>query len=325
MTAEPVKTRRVYEWSPPPTPPFSDLFAGGARTRGWLNHWILGKLQDGFYLAMYQVFRRSPIDFVSNFGAHLGWLVVKNFKPRTMEGARRNFRRLKPQWTDAEVEAAVERLYRHIGRVMTEFAILTRLAGDGRIRLFNEGALLGALEKGPVIIVSCHTGNWEVGASALNMLGLKWADFYVPPAREVQHKLANEIRETFGIRMLPPGKAGVRPAIRELTGGGCLSVFCDEVHYDKVMAPFFGREPHIDGNLAIAVRLARMTGARIVIGHTVRTEGCRFEVSFKEAIELPDAPPTQAQLQADVMMLNAQIEPIVAAHLDQWYFLDNDF
>ncbi len=325
VAAAPVKSRRVYEWAPTAKPTLADLRAGGAKARGWIDYWIFGQIQDRLYLVLYAVLRRLPVDWVSDFGAHLGWFVVRKFKPKTVKGARRNFRRLRPDWSDAEVDAAIDRLYRHIGRVMTEFAILTRLEGEGRITIHNGSALLEARKRGPVIVVSCHTGNWEVGASAMNMLGMKWADFYVPPNSEVQHKLANEIRETFGIKMLPPGRAGVRPAIRELNAGGCLSVFCDEVHFETVMAPFFGREPHIDGNLAIAARLARLTGAQIVVGYTVRTQACRFEVFFEEAIELPKGPQNPSQLLDDVKMLNARIEPIVAAHLDQWYFLDNDF
>jgi KDO2-lipid IV(A) lauroyltransferase len=322
---ETVRNRRVYEWAPRAQPPLADLFGGPDKRRGWMNYWLWGKLQDGAYIVMHRLLGVLPIDLVSNFGAHLGWFLVRHFKPKTIDNAKRNFRRLRPQWSDAQIAAATERLYRHIGRVMTEFACLTRMADAERLHLIDPHVLTDAVRQGPVIIVSLHTGNWEAGASALNMLGLTWGDFYVPPPSETLHRIANEIRENFGIKMLPPGMAGVRPAIRMLKEGGCISIFCDEVHYDRVMGPFFGRPPHIDGNLAIAVRLARMTGARIVIGHTVRKQGCNFDVFFRATPALPQGSATPAELLADVAMLNAQIEPIVDAHIDQWYFLDNDF
>ena len=317
--------KKLYEWVPPLRPGARDLLGGGAGLRAWFSYWVAGKLHDAFDLSMHHLLQSLPIGWTSDFGARLGWFTVRHFKPQTVVNARANFKRLKPDWSEAEVEAAIGRLYRHIGRIMAEFSHLKKLAAAGRIGLVDQQNLLSAMEKGPVIIVCLHIGNWEVGAAALATLGLKWGDFYTPPAREVQHLIANEIRESFGIQLLPPGRAGVRPAIRLLKDGGVVSIFCDEVHDDHVMAPFFGRPPHMQGNLAVAVRLARLTGARIVIGYTVRTEGCRFEAHFEPAIELVGGEAPHEQILADVVALNGRIETVIDAHLDQWYFLDNTF
>jgi KDO2-lipid IV(A) lauroyltransferase len=173
-------------------------------------------------------------------------------------------------------------------------------------------------------MISLHTGNWEVGAAALQMLDLRWAGTHAPPAREVQRRIANKVRETFGMEVLPPGRASARPAIRHLQQGRCICIFCDEVHHDVVMAPFFGRPPHIDGNLAIAARLARMTGAKIVVVQLARIEGCHFTCAFHPAVTLVPGRATPEQLLRDVILLDGIIAPIVEANLDQWYFLDNN-
>ncbi len=320
----PYEKKRLYEWTPPVRPTRDDLFAGGDRTRAWLRYWVSGKIHDGFDIVMHRLLSRLPIGWTSDFGASLGWFVVRKFKPKTVENARANFHRLRPDWSSTEIEQAIARLYRHIGRIMAEFSHLTKMAPAGLLNLRNPEVLLNATGQGPVVIVSLHTGNWEVGAAALHSMGIRWADFYTPPAREVQHRIANEIRESFGIQLLQPGRAGVRPAIRVLKGGGVVSIFCDEVHDDRVMAPFFGRPPHTQGNLAVAVRLARLTGARIVIGYTVRTKGCRFDILFEEPIEYAPGEAAPDQLNADILALNDRIERVISTHLDQWYFLDND-
>ena len=317
--------KQLYEWSPPVRPEWSDLFAGGDRARAWAAYWISGKIHDAFDLSMHRLLQWLPLDWTSDFGAALGWLVVSRFKKTTFENGRRNFRRFRPDWSERDIEGALQRLYRHLGRVMAEFSILPRAAAAGRLQIVNAEALQGALQQGPVVLVSLHLGNWEVTAAALDVLGIRWADIYTPPNREVQHRIANEVREGFGIELLPPGRAGVRPAIRVLQGGGMVSIFCDETHKGRTMGPFLGRPPHTEGNSAIAVRMARMTGARIVIGYTVRMDGFRFETRFEEPIEYAAGEASREQLMTDVIALNDRIEVLVKDHLDQWYYLDNDF
>jgi hypothetical protein len=62
-----------------------------------------------------------------------------------------------------------------------------------------------------------------------------------------------------------------------------------------------------------------------VIGHTVRKRGCDFDVFFHPTPDLALGVATPGRLLADAIMLNGVIEPIVDRHIDQWYFVDNDF
>ena len=89
------------------------------------------------------------------------------------------------------------------------------------------------------------------------------------------------------------------------------------------MAPLFDRSPHLNGNLAIAVRLSRLSGARLVTLHARRLPGVQFEIHLGSPITLePETVPGERLLD-DVALLNTAIEPIIRANLDQWYFLDN--
>jgi KDO2-lipid IV(A) lauroyltransferase len=86
------------------------------------------------------------------------------------------------------------------------------------------------------------------------------------------------------------------------------------------MAPLFGRAPHTDGNLSIAARLARKARAPIVICYAPRDPDGRFRVTFLPPVYLASEP---LDLLADVAALNALIEPLILAHLEQWFFLDD--
>ena len=84
------------------------------------------------------------------------------------------------------------------------------------------------------------------------------------------------------------------------------------------------RQLHLTSRLvhcfAIAARLARSTGARLVIAYCERRPNCRFTLHVTEPFTLPDP---GGGLLVDVRFLNDRIEPIIMAHLDQWYFLDD--
>ena len=285
-------------------------------------------LHAAFYLGMHRMMLHLPVDWVSAFGAHIGWFIVSRYKPKALHQARRNIARLKPELTSDQIEAFCERLYRNIGRVIFEFACLPRLFPQGRFKISGAEHLKAACAQGPVVLIYLHIGNWEGISPLMQHLGQKFSDIYEPPHTEVELRIANEMRRSFGVDLLPPGPAAARPALRRLQAGGCVAIFCDELRNSLIMAPFFGRPPHTKGNLALAARLARRTGAKIIIGYIVRQKECSFEANFLPAIELtPQAeerPAADEVVLADVIRLNSLIEPIITTHLDQWYFADND-
>lgn len=323
--SRPKKTRKPYVWTPPEVPGWSDFRAGGARRGAWLRYWRGAGVKDLSDFALHALFRILPIGLCSAIGGALGRFVGPRSHPEAVVRARANLKRIDPTLSDAEVEARIISHFDNAGRVMAEFSILHRLVKSGRITVENAGPLLRRQAEGPLIIVSCHTGNWEASGALLHTAGINWSAIYTPPRRPAQQLIAERVRSQFGVRMLPPGLPGVRPTIRTLEAGGAVSMFCDEVHDGKVMAPFFDRAPHLDGNLAIALRFARLTGAQVFVGHGVRLNGCRFHVTCSDAVALPSHTDSDATLLDDVIALNAILEPIVRANCGQWYFLDNAF
>jgi len=321
----PKKTRKPYVWTPPQVPGWADLKAGGARRAAWLRYWRGAGVQDLADFALHGLFRILPIGLVSAIGGALGRFVGPRFHPEAVVRARANLKRIDPSLSDAEVEARIVSHFDNAGRVMAEFSILHRLVQSGRITVENAEPLLRRHREGPLLIVACHTGNWEAVGALMQSAGIEWSAVYTPPGRPAQQVIAERVRRQFGVHMLPPGLPGVRPTIRTLEAGGAVSMFCDEVHDGKVMAPFFDRAPHLDGNLAIALRFARLTGAQVFVGHGVRLNGCRFHVTCTDAVALPSHTDPAATLLDDVIALNAILEPIVRANCGQWYFLDNAF
>lgn len=325
MSETPAKTRRPYVWVEPEIPGLADLLAGGERRRRWWRHWSTSGPKDLLDLAIHHGLRLLPPAACSAIGAAIYRHVGPRLAPVVAERAARHLRRIRPELSEPEIARMVVSHYESMGRVMTEFSVLRKLLTSGRVTSEGTEIALRALAEGPVIFVSCHTGNWEVFAPVMKALGIRWSIVYTPPRRAIQAAIANRVRRLSNPDLLPPGKSGTRAMIRTLQAGGALSMFCDETHEGRVMAPFFDRAPHLDGNLAVVVRLARMTGAQIVVGHCVRTESCRFHIKVQGPIVLPSHGDASAPPIDDVIALNAVIEPIVRANAGSWYFLDNRF
>ena len=55
--------------------------------------------------------------------------------------------------------------------------------------------------------------------------------------------------------------------------------------------------------------------------HCRRSDGCRFRIEVGEPVALDPQGLTGEGLQANINRLNAVIEPLVYANLDQWYWL----
>ncbi|GAU82918.1 lipid A biosynthesis lauroyl acyltransferase [Bosea sp. BIWAKO-01] len=154
----------------------------------------------------------------------------------------------------------------------------------------------------------------------MRSLGIPVASFYEPPEDIVQREIAETVRRQFDTKLLSPDRRGIRDSLAILKQNGVVAIFADEARGGRTMAPLFGRPPHGEGNLAIAARLARHTGAQLVVIHCERLPGVRFRLHFGEPFILPAG---EHNLFDDVSLLNAAIEPIILKHLNRWYYLDD--
>lgn len=280
------------------------------------------RLADALERSLYRLMQWLPTERVSAIGSFMVRQNVKINRPFIIEGARKNLKTLRPDMPDAEVEAAILRFLDNVGRFMAEFTVLDRLIPEGRVEVRGIEHMAARQGRAPTVAIALHTGNWEVFGPSFQQHGVKVATFYEYPETEFQREVAESTRKRFGFALLTPDLRGLRDALGVLKENGIVAIFGDEARHAKTMAPLFGRPPHASGNLAIAAKLARKSGAGIIISHCERIGACRFRLHHSEALHLPDTTGRPDML-ADVAFLNARIEPIIRAHLDRWYFLDD--
>jgi KDO2-lipid IV(A) lauroyltransferase len=102
---------------------------------------------------------------------------------------------------------------------------------------------------------------------------------------------------------------------------GTLIMFCDEA-----AAACRLRRPAatLNSNYAFAARLARLRMTLLPF-HALRHPGCRFTLRFGSPIRLAPTDRSSGHLLEDVVQLNGIVEPLVRAHLDQWFWLSWSF
>jgi lauroyl/myristoyl acyltransferase len=245
---------------------------------------------------------------------------VRLHRPEIIAGARRNLAIHRPDLGEEEIRAFIWRFLDNVGRFMSEFSVLTRIHTEGRVELLGAAPVQAIHGTVPILTIVLHTGNWEVFGLALRDANLPVATFYETPPRAAQQRIVVEMRHKIGFQLLDPSPRGMRDAIALLKRNHIVAIFGDEARKGHLMAPLFGRPPHDRGNLALAVRLARRNGAKIVIAHSERLEGCRFRMHISPPFSLPE---DDSGVVADVAFLNERIEPIILANLDRWYYLDD--
>ena len=295
-----------------------------ARRRAAFRYWgydtAMGLLNTGAHHGL----RALPTDACSRIGASLGAFSGR-YRYREVDArAREAWKRLRPEASDqASVDAAMERAWRQVGRTMAEYSVIDRFLAEGRIVVEGVEHLDAARAAGkPRLIMGVHLGNWELLGATVCGLGHPGTGIYQPPENRFEHRIAVKVRHRYGAKLVPPGRPGTRAAVRNLAAKGLLMVYVDESVEGRVFAPSFGRPHRVEGNLANVARLAEMTGAAVIPAYAVRLgDAARFHVRFLPPVDLTSTGAREADLAANVARLDALIEPIVRAHLDQWYYL----
>lgn len=281
-----------------------------------------GPIERVIQALFYQAMRVLPTDWASAFGSYGVRKNVHLNRSEITAGARRNLRFHRPEASEDQIEAMVEEFLDGVGRVMAEFAVMHRFVRENRLEAHGLDAFKALVGTRPIIAFGLHTGNWETFGPMFQHAKIPLASFYMPPAGTFDRQIAEQSRARFGVELLSPDARGVRKGMRLLHQNRVVMIFPDEAINGRVRGPLFGREPHTDGNLAIAARLGRHTGACFVICHSRRIAPCRFALNFSVPFELPSIA-GKADTLADVAFLNGLIEPIILEQIPRWYFLDD--
>ncbi len=309
-------------------PPLRWVFGAREQRGRFLVYWVRDPLVGSLNFTLHFGLRLLPIDVCSWLGGLMGALA----KYRYLESdarARALWQRLRPNEADeASTDAAMGRLWRSVGRTMAEFSVLDRMWPAGRIDTVGYEHVAEAQASGrPIIGMGVHLGNWETIPVAALAHGFRGASIYIPPDNRIDHYIANLARDRLKGAYLKASRNAAFEAIELLKNGQNLLMYVDESIRGRVWAPAFGRRLRPQGNIANIVRIARAANAIIVPLYSVRLDGgARFRVTALPSLKLVDTGDRDADLMANVAMIDALIDPIIRDNLDQWFYaLDFEF
>lgn len=272
-------------------------------------HWYTRLAYGMMWLAA-----RLPLAWWRALGAGLGGLfwIARSRKRRIVEA---NLALVHPGAEPAQQRSLARACVRECGVALAEvFGIWTNphgtLARVAEVR--GQDLFDAALAAGHgLILCAPHLGSWEV---ANYWVGARtpFATFYTPPPHAAGDALLRRLRAGGASLQFPIDEVGVRRVFRHLRGGGVVSIMPDHVpRSGSVVAPFFG-VPAL--TMTLLPRLARRTGAAVLMLFVERLPGARFRVHVQRPpAALLDADPVTA-----CSALNAGVEACVRVAFTQY-------
>jgi KDO2-lipid IV(A) lauroyltransferase len=174
-----------------------------------------------------------------------------------------------------------------------------------------------------VALAACHLGAWEAVTRTLPRLAGRPV-FYTwqPQGSRFHNRLLWRLRKAGGLVGLPPGQQSARLAYRLFVDGReRICLFVDEVVDGESRFPPFWRPMPERGNATVLLKLAYRTAAPVLPTWLVRTEGARFTLHIGEPLALDLRQPRDLFLRHGRRLLANRMEPVIRAHVDQWYML----
>jgi KDO2-lipid IV(A) lauroyltransferase len=236
------------------------------------------------------IVRLLPVDVAGSISASL-WRLIAPYN-RRHKRALANLERAFPDKTPEEREQIARRMWGNLGRVMVETMNIDRILKEpDRLHVTN-GHVIGRYKDkmGPVLIVTMHMGNWELGMWPIMLAGVRPAGVY----RLVKNPYVDRYLRAQRKDLYPGGLFGSRRAAgHEEEGqktarlimdyvrqGGRLGFISDLYDAQGVDVPFFGYPAK---SMPIAAMIARRVGARIWIGRCIRigNRAC-FDINVNE-------------------------------------------
>lgn len=261
-------------------------------------------------------------DRLDRWGALLGDLLFR-LDPGHRLIARNNLRFAFPEWPPQQVEACTRRVFRNIGRTLTEMGLSIM---RGRHDRQHHGAVAGehhfvqALAKGTgIILVSAHLGNWEIGLQDLAYRLKQPIGVVVRPLTPaVLDRRLNRWRSRSGIRIIY--KKNAFPAmLKTVRDGGIIALMVDmSVRKQSVPVTFFGRRARASHAAALLAARAKVT---ILPLFSYRGADGRLVGDIGPPVPLVRSRNFKSDLKQNTQTLTDIVEAVVRSHPDQYFWI----
>ena len=238
-----------------------------------------------------------------------------------IDKARVNLAIAFPDASEEWRERTARQIFRYLGVSAAELIKMGEIWEQRQQRLewdIAPGAAQVIGRKDAAVFVSAHIGAWQLTNLVSLEYGLTISTIYAPESNETLRKMMLELRESFGVKLIP-SDAGVRPLMKELAAGHSIGMAMDTRLDTGKLLPYFGRDALTN---TTAARLALRCGAALIPIRCVRLPGNRYRICLYDPIvsEQPDAPIDEQAAEMTVQ-INHCFEQWIREYPEQWICL----
>lgn len=274
-----------------------------------------------FLKALAFLFARLPLPMALAVGRGLGWVygsVIRYHRRDAFEALRRSF----PDKPEAEIRSIVSRMYAGFGmNVMELMRLVDARGGYPGPLVETEGAehMAAGLARGKgVIVLSAHTGNWDLLCTAAPAWGYPLTII----TKNIKNKAINdvwmEIRSRYGLKFVPAHNS-YRTCLTALRKNEIVGFILDQnmIRTEGIFVDFFGKPACTTPGLAY---MAAQSGAPVLPVFMVRRPGGRHLV---KALPLIEPPPNREPetIREHTQNYTRVIEQHIREHPEQWIWL----
>jgi KDO2-lipid IV(A) lauroyltransferase len=259
-----------------------------------------------------------------SFAAGLAWLAYR-LDRRHREVARANLRQAFPnQYNEDELDELVRCVYRHFCTLLIEIVQLPRRLRPTNWRRHLEvphgRQMVECLLSGrPLLLVTGHFGNWELGGYLLGLLGFTTHAVARPLDNRYLDDFLRRFREGTGQKVLAKkGDFDHMQAI--LSGGGVLATLADQDAGQRgLFVDFFGRPAST--HKAVALLALEHRVPLLVIGVRKRGEPLQYRVIVEDLILPEEYEGKPDAVRAITQRFTTALERVIRTAPEQYFWL----
>jgi KDO2-lipid IV(A) lauroyltransferase len=257
------------------------------------------------------------------FAHFLAWLAYRVDRRHRLV-ADENLEHAFPDLKPAHRDALVRKVYLHFCRLLVEMVMIPRKFHPNNWRRYAElpqgRQLVDALISGrPLLLVTGHFGNWEMGGYALGLLGFQTYAIARPIDNPYLDRFLRRFRERTGQTLIT--KRGAFEQVQSILGqGGVIATLSDQDAGQRgVFVDFFGRPASTHKGIAL---LALEQRAQLVVIGTPRiAQPDRYAVVVSDVIDAREYATRSDAVRALTQRYTSALERIVREAPDQYFWL----
>ncbi len=264
-----------------------------------------------------------PYDVGLRLGQWLAWLIYTVDRRHRLV-ALDNLRHAFAGQTDDQRDALVRAVYQHFVGLLVTLVHLPRLFYSGTWKRYFEmpqsRVLLSALLSGrPVMLLTGHFGNWEMGGYVLGVLGFEAFVVARPLDNPFLHRWLLDFRQRHGTTVL--AKRGDFERIQDvLGGGGLLATLGDQDAGQKGLFVEFFHRP-ASTHKAIALMALEHSAVVVVMGIARVGEPMRHRLLVADVV-LPEEYAGQPDaVRAMTQRFTTALESLIRQYPEQYLWL----